>query len=275
MKKKKHIILWLFIILIPCLVLAQGDRDIFNKAKMNLFEKKWESALKGLDKIINDFPESHFYSLAFFYKGKCLEEMSHRKEAWKCYHTYLDLSNNKSLKEEATSAVINLDFILYEKGEVHYLAEIKEFLKSKDWVVRTYAAFKLSYAKDKKVAALAVPVLRSIVSREKDDMELVDRSKIALLRIDPGYLKTLTKRKNVDANYINIKIFDKGSNRDSFSFKIPFALARLALDAIPDKEKKMMKEKGYDLDGIVKALIAGKDIIKIESEDSLLRIWID
>jgi hypothetical protein len=132
----------------------------------------------------------------------------------------------------------------------------------------------MSYVKDKKAAALAVPVLKKIVLLE-DDVELVDRAKIALMRIDPDYLKNLAGAKKVEAATLHIQIYDKKSKKDSLSLNIPFALARLALGAIPEKEKKALKQKGYDLDGIVRALIESDHIIKIESEESLLKIWID
>lgn len=274
MKVKKLIIIFLVIALVPGLISARDDRGLFDKAKMDLFDKKWQQALKGLDKIINDYPESEFYALAHFYKGKCLDELRRIKEALKSYHRFLELSDNESLKEDAASAIINLDFILYEKGEKRYLQEIKDFLRSRNWTVQTFAAFKLSYTKDKRVAALAVPVLKKIISRD-EDAQLVDYAKIALMRIDPGYLKSMSKTKRIEAATLHIKIFDKESKKDSISFNIPFGLARLALEAIPAKEKKLMKEKGYDLDGILKILIESEDIIKIESEDTLVRIWID
>lgn len=275
MKIKRLTILFLSIVLLPTLVAAQADRDIFDKAKMDLFDKKWNEALKGLDKIIADFPKSNYYSLAHFYKGKCLEELQKPKEALKSYHKFLALSDNESLLEDAGAAVINLDFTLYEKGEKQYLEEIEDFLESENWTVRNYAAFKLSYAKDKKVAASAVPVLKEIISRERGDTELADYAKIALLRIDPGYLKNLAKTKNREATTLHIKIHEKKSKQDSLSLNIPFVLARLALDAIPAKDKKSMKDKGYDLDRIIDKLTANGDILTIDTEDTVIRIWID
>ncbi|MCI0471626.1 MAG: hypothetical protein L0Y73_08215, partial [Candidatus Aminicenantes bacterium] len=85
MKIKRLTILCLAIALLPALTAAQSDRDIFDRAKMDLFDKKWNEALKGLDKLISDFPKSNFYSLAHFYKGKCLEELQKPKEALKSY----------------------------------------------------------------------------------------------------------------------------------------------------------------------------------------------
>jgi tetratricopeptide (TPR) repeat protein len=262
------------LVLLPALLLSGNDREIFDKARMDLFDKKWQQALKSLNTIIEDFPGSSFYPLALFYKGKCLEELERYKDALDCYQTFLDISDNEELKEEAAIGIINQYFALYEKGEKKYLDEIKVFLKSGDWQARTFAAFKLSYAKDKNAAALAVPVLKKIISRD-NDADLVNRAKIALMRIDPNYLKDLTGGKKVEAATLHIQIFDKKSKKDSLSLNIPFALARLALGAIPEKEKEALKQKGYDLDGIVKALIESEHIIKIESEESLLRIWID
>ena len=61
-------------------------------------------------------------------------------------------------------------------------------LDDKNKVVSYYAAFKLSYLPERQIAARALPVLLTILDREKDD-ELRDRAKIAVMRMDPARLK--------------------------------------------------------------------------------------
>ena len=57
---------------------------------------------------------------------------------------------------------------------------------------------------------------------------------------------------------------------------IPWALADLALQAIPDQEKAVMQRKGYDVDRIINELAkTGRSIIEINDEGSVIRIWIE
>jgi len=253
---------------------TQDDQALFNQAKLELFDKQWLKALDGLDQLIARFPKSRFYADALFYKGKCLEELTRFPEALSVYKTFMTVSPNDSLKEEAAIALIDIHFILYEKGGKSHLEDIAGFLERKDWSIRNYAAFKLSYARDKKVAALAVPVLRAIIGGEKEQ-ELTDRARIALMRIDPEYLKNLPRARNADIHYIHITGYDKKLRKQTFALNIPFALAQLALESIPDPEKKKIRDKGYDLDRILDMLVKTREILSIDVEDTIIKIWID
>lgn len=253
---------------------TEDDRSLFDRAKLELFDKQWLKALDGLDQLLARFPKSRFYANALFYKGKCLEELGRSSEALPVYETFMSVSPNDSLKEEATYAVIGIHFALYEKGGKGHLENIVGFLQSKDWSIRNYAAFKLSYARDKRVAALAVPVLRAIISGEKEQ-ELTDLARIALMRIDPEYLKNLPRVKNADIHYIHITGYDKKLKKQTFALNIPFALARLALESIPDQEKKKIRDKGYDLDRILDMLVKTREILSLDAEDTIIKIWID
>ena len=273
--KKITLVCFILMLLAAGSIAAENEREIFAKARLDLADENWQQALKGFREIIDNFPSGRYYAPAYLYKGKCLEKMGESQKALTYYRIFLDISRNESLKDEALRDIIDLDFALYEKGKKAGLREIFGFLKSKDLLSRYYAAVKLSYAKDKEVAARAVPVLKEIISRESEDAELVDRAKIALLRIDPGYLQGLAKSKNSEPKAIHIKIYEKDTKTESLSLNIPFVLARLALDAIPEKEKKLLRDKGYDLDRLIGTLIEGKDVVKIETEDTVLRIWIE
>lgn len=274
MKIKPMVILLLMVCLNLGLIQAQSDQEIFDRAKFEIFDKQWHQALQGLNRLIADYPQSRYYAVAHFYKGKCLEELKRVKDAIKSYHTFIKLSENESLKEEAVIFIIALNFKLYEKGEKQYLEEVVDYLKSSSLNVQYYTAIKLSYARDKKVAARGVPVLKKIIARETD-RELVDRARIALMRIDPDYLRSLARTRSVERSTLHIKVYDKQAKSSSFSINIPFGLARLALEAIPEREKNLLKKKGYDLDRILEDLTRTGEIFKIESEETVIRIWID
>ena len=75
---------------------------------------------------------------------------------------------------------------------------------------------------------------------------------------------------------LKIRVYEKGGKNLKLSLDIPWALADLALAAIPEEEKESIRSEGYDLDKIVRELTRVKgNIIEIKSEDSVIKIWID
>jgi tetratricopeptide (TPR) repeat protein len=278
MKKiyKNILIFFLVALLTPALSWAQtgpGDKDLLEKAKLELFDRHWDTALKKLDRLINDFPNSPHYPQALFFKGKCLKEQGKTIQALEAYTRYLEISKNQSLREEATIALIDLNFDLYKKGEKQYAKKVIGFLKSANLTVRYYAAVRLSHAGDKKIAEAAVPILKKIVAKERDE-ELVDRAKLALMRINPDHLKTVSKSRPIEARMLNIHIYHKKLKKETLSISIPFVLAKLALDSLPDKEKKELAQKGYDVDRLLRTLTEAPELLRIESEETIIKIWV-
>jgi hypothetical protein len=180
------------------------------------------------------------------------------------------------LVEESEVSIIELSFRLYEKGKKSYVKEIERRLSNPNRVIKYMAAFKLSYAKDKKTAKKGLPVLMEILEEERDD-ELKDRAKIAVLRVDPDALKDFEEeRYESRAKILHIRAYEKDGKKIKLSLDIPWALADLALAAIPDEEKESIRDEGYDLDKIIRELTRVKgNIIEIKSEDSVIKIWID
>jgi tetratricopeptide (TPR) repeat protein len=259
---------------------AQVDPDekLFQDAKILIFDKKWEDAQEKLEELIEDYPKSPWHSQAVFYLGKCLQEQPGEEvEALKVYKDYLQLGErNERLVEESEVSIIELSFKLYDEGNESYVKEIERRLSSPNRVVKYMAAFKLSYARDKKTARKGLPVLMEILEEERDD-ELKDRAKIAVLRVDPDALKDFEEeRYERKAKMLKIRVYEKGMKKLKVSLDIPWALADLALAAIPDEEKQDMRDEGYDLDRIIDELTRVKgNIIEIKSEDSVIKIWID
>lgn len=279
----KKLSITLVIILCVSLVLrayakVDSDEKLFQDAKILIFDKEWKDAQGKLEELIEDYPESPWYSQAIFYLGKCLQEQPGKEvKALGIYNDYIHLDKrNDQLVEESETSIIELAFRLYERGEKSYLSEIKKRLSSPNKVVKYWAAIKLSYAKDKKVARMGLPVLLEILEAERDD-ELKDRAKIAVLRVDPDALKDFEEEKyERKAKMLHIRVYEAGNKKIKLSLDIPWALADLALAAIPDEEKQSMREEGYDLDKIIQDLARVKgNIIEIKSEDSVTKIWID
>lgn len=264
--------------LITAFAQTHTAEKLFEEAKLLLFDKNWVKAQEKLDSFLEKYPESFLYSQALFYRAKCLQEQKGKEEqALKAFKKYLlrkDLS--KSFSEESEISLIDLSFTLYEKGQKSYLKEIEGKLASSNKVIQYYAAFKLSYAKDKKAAEKALPALKDIIRKEKD-RELKDRAKIALLRVDPRALEEFkNERYDKEVRILKIRIYEKGNQESKLSINIPWALADLALRAIPEKEKIQMQKEGYDLDKLIDELTSFKgNIIEITGEDSIIKIWIE
>jgi hypothetical protein len=260
---------------------APPDEKLFQEAKQLFFDEKWEDAQEKFEALLDDYPKSTLVPQAKFYKAECLaRQKGHAEEALETYKDYLmGRGRNDSLSEQAETSIIDLAYELYKDDEEGYLDEIEQRLESADKVIRYYAAFKLSLIKDKQVAVQAIPVLERIIF-EESDKDLRYRAKIALLRISPDALKRVEDREEQGkAKALKISVIVQGQREPVFSLNIPWALADLAIQAIPEIDKVALRAEGYDLDNIVQQLTRIKgNIIEIRPRDDktrLIRIWIE
>ena len=278
----KKSVLYIGILILAIFVLhnfahAQPDEKLFMEAKILIFDKEWKKAQEKLEQLIDEYPDSRWFSQAMFYRAKCLKEQKGKElDALKAYQDYLERKDrSKSLTEDAETDIIDLAYKLYEKGRRSYLSEIEERLTHSNRIVRYIAAIVLSQVEDKKAAAKAVPVLEEIIQKEKDN-ELRDRAKIALLRIDPDALKDLEdEMPERRALLLKIRVWKHG--KLTLKINIPWALADLALGSMSEEERAEMREEGYDLDTITKTLMEEGGIIHIENpeEGTVIKIWIE
>lgn len=254
------------------------DEELFQEAKILIFDKEWKQAQEKLDELLDEYPRSPYYAQALFYKGKCLlEQEGEDRYALRVFQDYLDRKDrNQKLVEEAEIAIIDLSFRLVEKGRKPYSKEIERRLSNPNRVVKYYAAIKMSFLEDVRVARLAVPVLQDILENEESD-ELRDRARIALLRIDPQSMERAEKeRPGAKGRILHLVIKSLKGKESGFEIAIPWALADLALGAIPDEAKADIRKEGYNLDKIIRELnqFSGK-VFEIRSEDTLIKIWIE
>lgn len=278
--KKMTIYLGIFLItsvFFPVYAHMQSDEELFQEAKIMIFDKEWEKAQEKLEELLEDFPDSPLFSQALFYFGRTLEnQKGEEKDAISVFKKYILRSDsNEVLTQEAEISIIKLSFVLYEKGRTSYLKEIKTRLYRPNRIVSYYAAIRLSYLEDKREASKAIPILKKILEEEEDE-ELKDKAKIALLRIDPDYFQEYEeKRGERRLLLLKFKVISKRTQAETFSLSIPWALADLALANIPEDAKAELRKEGYDLDRILKEVIEGGRIIEIETKETIIKIWID
>lgn len=281
-KQHKAVILGLGLFLLAAALTWAGwgrldDEELFQDAKILIFDKKWAQAQEKLEELLDEYPHSPYYAQALFYKGKCLlEQEGEERYAIRVLKEYLDRDDrNEKLVEEAEITIIDLSYRLLENGRKSYAGEIEKGLDSLNRVVRYYAAIKLSYLEDKRIARRAISILQDILENENSD-EMRDRARIALLRIDPQAMdKPEKERSRTKGRMLHLVIKSLKGEGGGFELAIPWALADLALSAIPNDAKEEIRKEGYNLDKIVRELneYTGK-IFEIRSEDSIIKIWI-
>jgi len=252
---------------------AETEKDLYDRSRLAWFDRDWDRTLELLDTLIKKYPESKYYAQVLYFKGKCWEEKKNEPKALEYYKAFVKISGNESLKEEAYVAIIDIYYRLYKKGDEKYGREILRHLEDPRSAVRFYAAFKLSYAENKSIAKKAVPILQEIIDAD-DDEDLVDRAKIALMRIGPENLNKKRYSKTVDSSSLFIRIVNPKSGKEEFSITIPFSLAKLALGALPGKDKEELVKQGIDLDKLIKSVIDTGELFSLKSEDSIIEIGI-
>ncbi|MGD2245746.1 MAG: tetratricopeptide repeat protein [Candidatus Aminicenantes bacterium] len=278
----KKTVLYIGIFLLAAFILQafarfQPDEELFMEAKILIFDKEWTKAQEKLEQLMDEYPDSRWFSQAVFYRAKCLKEQGGKeRDALQAYQDYLERKDrSRSLIVDAEGEIIELAYELYKKGRRSYLSEIEKRLTHSNRVVRYIAAIVLSQVEDKKAAAKAVPVLEEIIQKEKDH-ELRDRAKIALLRIDPDALKDLEdEMPERRALLLKIRVWKNG--KLTLKINIPWALADVVFGSMSEEEKAELRKEGYDLDKITKTLMEEGGIIEIENpeEGTVIKIWIE
>ena len=270
-------IFWAVSFFFPAYAHGQSEEELFQEAKIMIFDKEWENAQEKLEELLEEYPDSPLYSQVLFYLGRTLEnQKGEERKAIDIFKKYiLRRDSSEILIQEAETSIIKLAFVLHERGRTAYLKEIKTRLYRPDKVVRYYAAIRLSYVKDKEEASGAIPVLKEILE-ESEDREVKDMARIALLRIDPDYFQEYEERREERRSMLmHFKIINRRTREETFGLAIPWALADLALANVPEDAKAELRKEGYDLDRILKEVIEGGRIIEIETKDVVIKIWID
>ncbi len=268
------------------------DEKLLQQAKLLIFDKKWSEAAASLDRLLEDYPDSPLAGPAWFYRGKSLGEQAGReRDAIRSYKAFLERAGSKDpLAGEAEGGIVDAAYRLFASGaDRSALSEVTSRLKHPDRLVRFYAAYKLSQAPDKADAAAGIPVLREFAGDETEP-ELRDRAKIALLRVSPRDLDEVERRPASGSGedrharpapkggprMFRIEITEKGKREPSLRLNLPWALADLVIQSMPDNEKAELRRKGYDMNRILSELDkSGGTILEIQGDDSVIKIWID
>jgi tetratricopeptide (TPR) repeat protein len=267
------------LLLVACVPPARGQSDALRNAKELFFDRKYAEARQAWQTVSRQGGTDAVP--ATYWIARCSESLGEYERALGEYGKYLDAHpTDRTLAEEARTSRVGLAARLYKAGSKQYLAILTDALNDPARTVRYFAALQLSSLGP--AGRPAVPVLKKIVAEEKDE-DLVERAKLALLRLEPGALAAVPSFAapaggRPAAGWIRVRIYEKGGSRPKVSVNLPVALAEMVFKSLPDSAKGELKLKGYDADNFWDRLkkLGPSEIITIEGDDGeRVQIWLE
>jgi hypothetical protein len=188
---------------------------------------------------------------------------------------------DRTLAEEAKTSRIALAVKLAKAGQPAHAAIARDALTDSNRTVRYFAALQLASLGPER-GKPAVPVLQEILAKEKDE-DLVERAKLALLRVDRNALPAAApapapKPGGREAAWVRIRIYEKGDSKPNVAINLPVALADLVFKALPDEAIADLRKEGYDARSFWQALkkTGPAEILTIEGKDGeRIQVWLE
>ena len=264
---------------LPAMAWAQADAEALRQAKALFFDRQYVEARAAWQGILDAGSSS---DAALYWVARCSESLGESERALAEYGRYLTARPaDRALAEEAKTSRIALAVKLAKAGQPTQARIAREALTDPNRTVRYFAALQLaSLGPDQ--GKPAVPVLQEILAKEKDD-DLVERAKLALLRIDRSALPAAApapapKPQGRAAAWVRVRIYQKGESKPNVAINLPVALADLVFKALPDEAMADLRKEGYDARSFWEALkkTGPAEILTIEGKDGeRIQVWLE
>lgn len=284
---KRACLLFMLFVTAAAPAFAQAEADRLRAAKELVFDKKYAEARTAWQQILAAASGGEAENAAYWV-ARCSESLGENERALREYGQFLDRKPaDGTLAEEARTSRVGLATKLVRAGQKQHLAVLSGALSDPSKTVRYYAALQLA-SLGKEAGLAALPTLKEIVAKEKDE-DLVERAKIAILRLDPSALaKAAPAPAPVPApapapapraaSWIRVRIYEKGGKDPQVSINLPLGLAELVYKSLPDDTRKELKLKGYDADNFWDRLkkLGPTEILSIDGKDGeRVQIWLE
>ena len=270
-------------LLLPALAFAQADAEKLRAAKALFFDRQYAEA-RDAWQAVRASGRGGDAQAAVYWIARCSERLGESERALAEYGEYLaGRPADRALAEEARTSRVALAVKLAKGGNPRHLALATDALGDPSRTVRYFAALQLA-SLGPEAGKPAVPVLREILAQEKDE-DLVERAKLALLRVDRTALTEAppeaTRRptgKAREASWVRVRIFEKGQSSAKVSINLPVALAELVFKSLPDDAVADLKREGYDASTFWQRLkkTGPAEILTIEGDEGeRIQVWIE
>jgi hypothetical protein len=270
-------------LLLPAGAEAQADAEKLRTAKALFFDRQYAEAREAWEAVraSGRGPDAQ---AALYWIARCSERLGESERALAGYGEYLAARPaDRTLLEEAKTSRVAIAVKLAKEGRTQHVALAREALADPSRTVRYFAALQLA-SLGPEAGKPAVPVLKEILAQEKDE-DLVERAKLALLRLDRDALaeaspppeRRATGRAR-EAGWVRVRIYEKGGTRPKVAINVPVALADLVFKALPDDAVADLKREGYDARTFWERLkkTGPAEILTIEGDDGeRIQVWIE
>jgi hypothetical protein len=267
-------------LLLPAGALAQADEEKLRAAKALFFDRQYAQAREAWQAVraSERGPEAQ---AALYWVARCSESLGESERALGEYAQYLAARPaDRALVEEAKTSRVALAVKLAKAGKPQDLDVARDALADPNRTVRYFAALQLASLGTAEGKA-AVPVLREILTQERDE-DLVERAKIALLRLDRTALSEAPppapRQGAREASWVRVRIYEKGESKPQVAINLPVALAELVFKALPDDAVADLRKEGYDARTFWQRLkkTGPTEILTIEGGDGeRIQVWIE
>jgi hypothetical protein len=273
-------VLALAALLVPGAAWPQADAERLRVAKALFFDREYAAAREAWQGV--RAAGGSEAGTALYWVARCSESLGESERALGEYGQFLNARPaDRALVEEAKTSRVALAVKLHKKGRSSHLALAREALSDPNRTVRYFAALQMA-SLGPEAGRPAVPVLKEILAREKDD-DLVERAKLALLRVDrqalaeavPAAERRGTTR---EPTWIRLRIYERGKASPHVSINLPVALAELVFKSLPDDALADLRREGYDARSFWERLkkTGPAEILTIEGEEGgRIQVWIE
>jgi len=279
MKAGRWTLVAALVLLAPAAASAREESETLRDAKTLFFDRDYARARDAWKEVRSEARGAEA-AAALYWIASCSEKLGERERALREYGAYLDTqSADPTLREDAKTSRVALATRLYRDGVTRHLDVVHRALEDRNRTVRYFAALQLA-SLGPEVGRPAVPVLRGIIHDESDE-DLVERAKLALLRIDPRALaetSPVPAPSGKAATWIHVRLWEKGKSRPELSLNVPVALAEMVFKSLPDDARAELRKKGYDADSFWARLkkAGPAEILTIEGDDGgRIQVWIE
>jgi hypothetical protein len=263
---------------------AAREQELFNQGKIHIFDRNWNAAREVFQRVVREFPQSPVAAQASYFTARCFQFEGKESEAIGAYEEFLRrYPREPVLPAEARNAVVELAAKLMEGGNQAYRDRLLSALSDANRDVRYFAAIRVSRLQDSRIASMAVPILREIVATESE-RDLVDRARIALLRIEPKATRAAvevepkpSRGEKGASRMFHLVVYRQGVSQPVVELNVPVSLAQLAVAALDESARKELRKKGVDIENVWESLqkLGPTQILTLRDGGNLIKLWIE
>ena len=264
--------------------LAQPDPEALRQAKALFFDRQYDEARTAWQGILASGGGKETEP-ALYWVARCSESLGESERALQEYGRYLAVRPaDRTLAEEAKTSRVSLSVKLAKAGKPAHSKIAVDSLNDVSKTVRYFAALQVGSLGADGGGKAAIPVLKEILAKEKDE-DLVERAKLLLLRLDRSALPAAApapapapRQARGQATWVRVRIYEKGASKPNVAINLPVALADLVFKALPDEAIADLRKEGYDARSFWEALrkTGPAEILTVEGKDGeRIQVWLE